>query len=375
MRILLVVTQMEQGGAQSAALRLAAGLRQRGHLAEVCFLYRKRPVHDHQPHVHTVFPRRPAGPLEVAVLLRGLYGHIRGLRPDVVISFTHYANVICQPIAMLAGVRGRIASQRNAVDSYPRLARLLDRLLGTTSLYGVNVAVSRSVQDSFAGYPVRYLRKLRVVENGVPESTDTAEWDAVRTRLGLADGVPFLLAVGRLAEQKNHQLLIRCLPSLEDVCLVVAGEGPLRQELSRLAESLGVSERLRMPGELPEEEVRVLMREATLFLMPSLFEGQSNALLEALQCGMAIVASRVRAVSDVLLSGDGPPAGYLVSPCGEQAWVDAIRRLCADSQHRDRLACRALQVSARFTLDAMVEGFERAIHDAVDGRCPQREVN
>jgi glycosyltransferase involved in cell wall biosynthesis len=367
-KVALVVTQMERGGAQAAAIRLAEALRQRGHETEVWFLYRKRPVHDDDPYVRAMLPWPPQGIIDLWFIVRRLYGRLRSFRPDAVVSFTHYANAICQPLALLAGVEGRVASQRNPAQTYPLVARFFDWVWGATAVYKANVAVSQSVAASFQGYPQLYLRRLRVVENGLPALEAQSSSVSFRRRWKIPDDVPLLLSVGRLASQKNHAVLIRALQSVPAAYLVIAGEGPLREKLASLGRSLGVAERVIMPGELPQEEIRLLMSKAAVFLMPSLFEGLSNALLESLQSGMPIIASDIPAISDVLLACGEPAAGRMLPPDDNEAWAASILELCQNQQLRVHLRRRAAEVAGRFSMEKMTDGFEATILEAIKTR-------
>jgi len=149
-RVAIIVTQLEAGGAQTAALRLAEGLRSLGYDAQTWFLYKKQHTEYPDTKVDVIAPERPNSLRKYVGLLADLLRRLRQHRPQAVISFTHYANVISQPVALLSGVPLRIASQRNPATNYPRLARLLDRIWGAIGVYSANVAVSRAVSKSFS---------------------------------------------------------------------------------------------------------------------------------------------------------------------------------------------------------------------------------
>jgi hypothetical protein len=139
-RVAQLVTQMEAGGAQRVAELLGEGLRARGHEAELWFMYIKRPTHVALPGVRIVTNQCPTGS-DVGAVAARLWQMLQDYRPDAFISHTHYANVIGQFVARLAGIRRRLAVQHNGLDTYPSLVRWADALLGSTGFYTQNVAI------------------------------------------------------------------------------------------------------------------------------------------------------------------------------------------------------------------------------------------
>ncbi|WP_162251478.1 MULTISPECIES: glycosyltransferase [unclassified Nocardioides] len=137
-----------------------------------------------------------------------------------------------------------------------------------------------------------------------------------------------LLVVGRLARQKGQDILIRALAELDDVQLVLLGDGPARGHLQQLASELGVADRVRMVGTGAPD---AWMRRATLVVVPSRWEGLSIALLEAMATGAPVVASTPG--SGGILGG----AGWVLAPDQTEsisALADAIRLALADEGAR-----------------------------------------
>lgn len=146
-----------------------------------------------------------------------------------------------------------------------------------------------------------------------------------------------VVSVGRLVSQKGHDTLIEATARLRRgglaVKLRIAGEGPLEADL-RAAIASGPRCTVELLG--PVRDVPDLLRSASVFALATRWEGQSNAVLEAMAVGMAIVVSDLQVMREVV--GE---AGVLVPARDIDAWVDALRRLHVDPDERTRLGAAA----------------------------------
>lgn len=354
MKVIQIVTQMEAGGAQKVAHLLHEGLEARLPHPELWFLYTKREAYSGLSGVSSLF-NHPPNPLDYAVIAARLYRRLRDNRPDVVITHTHYANVLGQAIAHAAGVPKRIAVHHNPVFTYPNSARLLDRVLGEVGTYSSAVAVSSAVVSTFRSYPARYLRLLTTVRNGLifPEADPALD---VRARYGIPESAPLLVSVGRLAVQKNHELLLRALREVPDAHLAIVGGGELRQILVDAASRLGVSARVHFTGEIAGGAVAAFLKACDAFVFPSLWEGLPMAAIEAMHARVPIVASDIPALREAL--GD---AAILIPPGDVAAFAAGIREVLEDSECARRLRDRAGRRAARFSAGNMIDAYYRLI--------------
>jgi glycosyltransferase involved in cell wall biosynthesis len=295
--------------------------------------------------------------LDYARLPYLLWHYLRSERPDAVLSFLPLANCLGQLVAWTAGVRGRIASHRNPLWTYHGVMRVLDVFAGTFGVYGCIVCVSEAVHRSCSGLPRAYQRRLLVIHNGVAFEPSPLEPAAARRRLGLPQNMPLIGALGRLTPQKNPSMLLDVLAGLPAAGLALAGDGELANSLRQQASWLGISERVFMLGRLAPEQVGVFLRSLDVFVQPSFFEGQSNALLEAMRSGVAIVASDIPAQRETLANS----AGVLLPPDEPLTWQVAIEGLLRDPDRRCHLGKAAVHRSQDFLLSAMVDRFERSI--------------
>ncbi|MEN3975907.1 glycosyltransferase family 4 protein [Emcibacter sp. SYSU 3D8] len=358
-RIAFVVSFWSLGGAPQVAAKIAAALEARGHEVEVLYLYR-RSEHPLPPGpCALVIDRDVSVSLGYLLIPWLLFRRLRRFRPDTVISFSPLAHVLGQVVAVLSGVRGRVAAHRVVCSEYKPVLRFLDRVLGTIGAYTGIAAVSNAVEASVAGYPLAYRRKVRVIHNGVSRIPSPMGRAQARAAFNLPAEEGIVLAVGRLADQKNYPLLIDAVSRLERTHLVVAGSGQRKAALESQAAALGMSDRLHLLGHLSKEALSDLFRACDLFALASTFEGQSNALLEAMAEGMPIVASDIPEQIETLRGPDGRDAGILLPVNDPNAWTDAIRRTLGDPGLRQCLSDAARERARHFTFDRMIDGFEQ----------------
>ena len=186
--------------------------------------------------------------------------------------------------------------------------------------------------------------KVHVLRNGVDLDVfrPPADWVEARRALGL-DG-PTLLSVGHLIERKGHDRVIAALAHLPGMRLLVVGGGPLEGELRKLAERLGVADRVKFLGLLSPNQLPAVYGAADLLVLASSREGWANVLLEAMACGTPVVASPIPGNPEVVAS---PAAGMIAAANTAVGLAAAIAAL---------LARRPLQAATR----AYAEGFSWA---------------
>lgn len=122
---------------------------------------------------------------------------------------------------------------------------------------------------------------------------------------GIPEDAAILLSVGELNKGKNHQLVIRALARLkqDNVYYMICGQGVLKEQLLKLADSLGVGMRIRMPGFC--EDITMIYRNADIFVFPSMREGLPAALMEAMAAGLPCVVSDIRGSREMLPESGG----------------------------------------------------------------------
>ncbi len=356
--ILNIVTQMEAAGAQKAALQVCEELIERGYRSEVWFLYKKRATFEALTYVKCVSDERPRNLREFVLLLIRLREWMSDTKPMGVITYTHYANIIGQVIAYTLGVENRLATHHSPSWSYPLVARLCDMILGTLGVYTSIIYVSESVRKSFVRYPCLYKSKGRVVVNGLRVLRSRATKAEARQGFGLPQDAIIVVNIGRLAYEKNQQMLIKAIARIPDdeVLLAIAGDGELRTELQELVRANGLERRVFLLGELEPTRIPELLVAGDIFAFPSRYEAFGFALVEAMMLGLPVLVSDIEAHRDVVGN-----AGIFLPVHNSQAWRDAILRLSKDSKFREEFGARAKERATLYTLNRMVDGYIRVL--------------
>jgi glycosyltransferase involved in cell wall biosynthesis len=246
-------------------------------------------------------------------------------------------------------------------NSWPNLRRR-NQLLATIALAAFPLVVACS-DSAAASIPAAVRRVARRPVGAVPNGVDVERVVRAGRDARMAEergaGVT-VMNVGRLIPVKDHLTLLRAFAAGAgpDDRLVIVGEGPLRAELARAITSLGVADRVTMPGLLPRDEVYRMLAEADLYVSPSRGEGLPVSVLEALAAGLPAVLSDIAPHREVAAA----TAAALLVPVGDPAVLaGAIGRLRAlSAEQRAALGHGARQaVTDRFSVRTMHERYRR----------------
>ncbi len=219
------------------------------------------------------------------------------------------------------------------------------------------VAVSSGIRD----YPL--LRRLgirpAVIQNGIPALTfsDAGSERRIPDPWATRPERFRVVSIGRLSPEKGFDVLIRAVSLMKeqgvDACLVILGEGPERESLSKLSEKLGVSDRVLLAGY--EDRAYRFLPSFDVFALPSRTEGLPVTLLEAMQAGVPIVATRVGEIPEVLDQGG---LGELADPGDAEGLARALTAVHGNRDlalEKSRLA-RDKALSA-YSSDRMAQGY------------------
>ena len=289
--------------------------------------------------------------------------HIRGWKPDVI--HAHFA----MPTGLLAW----------GVHALTRVPYVLTAHLGdvpggvpeqTDHLFRFVGPLARRVwRDASAATAVSsFVRDLAVAAYQRPVTTI---FNGIELAGGVIDQIAEvprskrLVFIGRFNPQKRPTWLLHSLAGLLDLewQLTMIGDGPLRSAVRERIESLRLSDRVRLTGWLPAAEVQCILRESDILCMSSTSEGMPVAAVEALNHGLAIVATDIPGMRDVLEDGTN---GYVAAVDNPAAFAEKIRRLLHSDQKLLSMMRASLQKARMFDLRAIVAQYETVLQRVAD---------
>ncbi len=217
------------------------------------------------------------------------------------------------------------------------------------------IAVSEFTKQEMIRWLHVPAERITVTYNGVDQRfapPDPILLEAFRRRVGLPE--QFILFIGTLEPRKNVPTLLEAYARIADdtnVPLILGGgKGWLYDEIFAKAEQLNLGDRIRFAGFIDDADLPLWYAAATVFTLPSLYEGFGIPLIEAMACGTPVVASTSSSLPEIV--GD---AGLLVSPKDPDALGAAILQLLRDPDLRDELRTRGFLRARRFSWYEMAE--------------------
>jgi glycosyltransferase involved in cell wall biosynthesis len=202
--------------------------------------------------------------------------------------------------------------------------------------------------------------RVRTLRNGV-DLEIFKPLPSQQAKDALAVNGPVLASVGGLIARKGHDLVIRALEHLPEVTLLIAGQGPEKAALARLASALGVERRVRFLGSVPHERLREIYSAADALVLASSREGWPNVLLESMACGTPVIASNVWGAPEIIKA---PEAGVLLPDRTASAIVSAAGALLAAPPPREATRAYAQRFSWQETTEGQVDLFSRILRPA-----------
>jgi len=373
MKILVVCYEYPPigGGGGRMAHTLAAALVRRGHSVRVqtahwgdlpareqregvdifrCFAFRRRQDACSVPEM--------AGFLATSFLptLR----HIWKWKPDVV--HAHFAvpsGVLGYAAHRLTGVPYVLTAYLGDLpggvpDQTGTLFRILDPLIRPIWKTAFAVTATSSFAADLANKA--YGLTPHLILNGASMVGRPAHAEPVRTPLRLT-------AIGRFNAQKNFPWLVRCLAShASDLAwtLTFVGDGPERKAIEHEIRVSKLADRIRLAGWISGEEVLHTLNETDLLLMPSLSEGNPIAAIEALKCGVAILASDAPGIADLINDGVN---GFRVPLQDPKAFAAKLRDMASNPELLYAMKEASLQLAQKFDIEQIAENYERVLGD------------
>jgi len=362
LRVLHVIDRLGVGGTEVGILKVIQGLSGECFEHRICTIrgfdenFARSQGFEGQIHV--------AGRLNPGFqfLLGRLARIMRNFRPDIVHS-RNWGAIEAMPAARLSGVPVAIHSEHgyevDMLEGLPKRRRIFRCFAYAAA--DVVFTVSEQLRSYHSRQAWLPMERIRVLPNGVNTSRFAqrpGERQETRQRLGLDDGSLVIGAVGRMVPIKDHAILLQAAEILISrgmpVRVLLVGSGP---ELAKLKESVAASPRLsgRVVFAGADSDVPALLNAMDVFVLPSLSEGMSNTLLEAMASSLPVVATRVGGNPELV---EEERSGWLFEPGDVMALAAILERIGRDSNLREGLGQAARRRAVQhFSLEGMVGSY------------------
>jgi glycosyltransferase involved in cell wall biosynthesis len=367
-KVFFVIPALAGGGAERVMLHLLKNIdRSSFHATLIVFKKKGRFLLDLPPDIEikALTDGRHDVPFPLPAYLQ-FARLLRTERPDAVVSFMWYANHVVVTGKMLSGVRcGIIVSERYSLSlSHEGMLPEYLRRLTVRFLYPkadavvVNSANMGGELLRLCGIPDK---KVFVIHNPVDiQKIRQMSQDAIH-HPWYRENIPIIIAIGRLTQQKGFSFLLQSVHLLKSgnvPCrIVILGEGREEKRLKKTAEELDIQDSVDFLG-FQHNPYGYLAR-ADLYVLPSLYEGFPNALLEAMALGVPAIATRCPTGPDEIIT-DGEN-GLLVPPADATALAQAIKKLLLDNDMRKKFSEEGKKRAEAFAVKKIMMQYEDVI--------------
>lgn len=371
-KVVLVIGQLHQGGAEGQLVRLALGLLGSPWVPVVACLssvgepygpaLRRAGVRVH------LFPRRAS---RDPGRMWALAAFLRAERPALVHSFLVGANAYAYGACRLAGAGPLVVSSRTSMTMPRRALRHLHAWVFKKA--DAVIANSAAVRDFTAAYYGVRAAAIRVIPNGVgfdEEPVRPDEIEAFRRRAGAGREGLLVGTLGRLSREKNFALFVSMAAEIAaripEARFAIVGDGAERRSLEESVRTLGLDDRVHFAG--ARSDVAAVLGAMDLFVLTSDTEGLPNAVMEAMAASLPVVATRAGGTAEVVAEG---ATGRLVPPGEIAPLVAAVEGLLRDAPLRRGMGKAGRErIEREFSARKMVEATRR-LYDELAGARPR----
>ncbi len=291
---------------------------------------------------------------------------LRNKKPHILHTYLFHANFVGRIAGWISCIPIIISAVRVAEEERPHHL-YLDML--TQWMVDKEVCVSKEVEKFMRTKAKISSSKLMTVYNGIDlscfHSLQDEEKNKKREELSISKFNSVLGTIARLTTQKGLAYLLKAfqliLKSSPDCCLLIVGKGPQKQKLEKLSEELGITSSVKFLGF--REDAIGIINTMDVFILPSLWEGMPNVILEAYALGKPVVATRVGGAEEIIKHGD---TGFLVPPRDCKSLARSIKLLLENSKIREEFGTKGKElVNNNFSLDRMVKDTEKLYEELI----------
>ncbi len=289
---------------------------------------------------------------------------IKQFKPNIIQSFLFFDNILARIFGAILNVPIIISGQRNVETNRSSLRNFIDKTtLPLADLIVSNTEAGRSILMEREKV---LSKKIMVIPNGIDlrqipslpgDEEKKLSLKAILSNIGYRP--PFVVGyVGYLTKQKGVNILLESFDRLKretknKVVLFIVGDGPEKRTLEKLAKKLNINDSVFFLGY--KKNAIKFMTLFDLFILPSLWEGQPNVILEAMALGLPVIATNVGGVPEMIQNKEN---GFLVKPNDSEALTKAIEFLVNSEPDRKKISDKAARSVKKYSIENMVIKFE-----------------
>lgn len=354
MKILMLINSLDIGGAEKAVVSLSDELARRGHFVKIVYLSDPLLVKPENENIELVCLHLNKK-IDIFIAYYRLKKIVKDFNPDVVHSHLFPANLLSRLLKLSFSCPKIICTEHSSQISTKK--QLIAYRL-TDLLTDINTNVSDAAVLSYIEKGAVRKGNMVTVVNGVDTSKfyfDRSVRDTMRSDLLIRDK-KVILAVGRLSTPKDYPNLIYAISILkmyrDDFIVLIAGDGPLKEDLINLIKDLSLEDSIRLLG--VRNDIKNLMQASDVYVMSSRWEGLPMVLLEAMACERMVVATDCGGIKDLIHD-----IGTIVPIKDSEALAKALNAaLQMSERQRSIIGCRAREhVVRNYSLQSNVEQY------------------
>lgn len=284
-----------------------------------------------------------------------IYRQIKKFNIDIVHTHnfvSHFRASIAAKISRVPIIHTKHGRAVNMLQRFPVLRRLIYNFAEKI------VVVSEDTREIFIEKTGIVREKTEVIYNGIGiNKFSISRVDGLREKLDIGESDIIFGSVSRLDPVKDHLTLVRAFakvcPSNKNIKLLIIGDGPERERIEKMIEKLSIKKQVKMVGF--SDDIPSFLSIMDLFLQPSLEEGFSLTILEAMAAGVPVVSTPVGGTPEIIREGE---TGTLVPAGDVKGFTDVMNKFLSNREHFQSMAKRAKEnVSSNFSLDSMADNY------------------
>lgn len=361
MKVLHVINNLGGGGAGNLLKSSLPIMKKQGVDVEVLLLFSDNNIHEKELMDHGIKLHK--------IRLKNIYSpmHIFKIKPylnkyDIVHTHLFPTQYWVSLAKKLFLVKTPIITTEHSTNNRRRnhfLFRLLDKFI--YSSYEKIICISEGARLNLIKWQPKLESKAIVINNGINlekyENAKVIEKKELNNNIKIRKDIKLILMASRFTESKDHETLVKSLTLLKDnYHLILAGEGPLKNNIRDLCEELDVSQRVHFLGY--RTDIERILKVVDVYVQSSHWEGFGLAVVEAMASGLPVIASDVPGLSEVVEDGG------ILFPKGDYVKLaKIIETLMSSSEKRTEISRMCKNKSKEFSVDIMVKKYVHLYYD------------